>query len=73
MLVAVVATFCQIASPSTCAEEIITNEATLSECTGGFAQPALAKWMAENIHYRTGWRLEKWACHPGGYHKKIGA
>lgn len=69
MLVTVVATFCQLAAPSSCAQELITNEATLMQCGGAFAQQAISKWMAENVHYRTGWRLAKWGCVIGGYHK----
>jgi hypothetical protein len=62
MLVTVVATFCQLAAPSACVDEVITNEATLMQCGGAFAQGAISKWMSENIRYRTGWRLEKWGC-----------
>lgn len=69
MLVVVVATFCSLAQPASCTQEVITDQATLMECGGAFAQQAISKWMAESIHYRTGWRLSKWGCVIGGMHK----
>lgn len=72
MLVTVVATLCQIAAPSACIEEIVTDQATLMQCGGAFAQQALAKWMSEHPRYVTGWRLSKWGC-AVGYQKKVHA
>ena len=71
MQVTVIATLCQLAAAShpACVEEVITDDATLMQCGGAFAQQAISKWMSENIHYRTGWRLAKWGCVIGGYHK----
>jgi len=69
MLVVVIATFCQLAHPQVCVDEIITDQATLMQCGGGFAQQAIADWMSHDPRYVTGWRLAKWGCVIGGYHK----
>lgn len=70
MNVTVVAILCKLAGATpqpACVEEIITEDATLAQCT--LAQPAIAKWMSEHPLYRKGWRLSKWGCAIGGYHK----
>lgn len=70
MLVTVIATFCSLAQPGVCDRDIrITDQATLMQCGGAFGEQAISKWMAENIKYRTGWRLAKCGCVIGGYHK----
>lgn len=70
MIVTVVATLCTLATHPACVEEIITDQATLSECTQT-AESAIAKWMSEHPLYRSGWRLAKWGCAIGGYHKAV--
>lgn len=73
MLVTVLATFCQLANPDVCDHDVlITREATLMQCAGAFGEQAISKWMAENIHYRTGWSLQKWGC-AIGYQRKSDA
>lgn len=62
MLVTVLATFCQLANPATCTQEVITRDAPLMQCAGPFGEQAISKWMAENIHYHQGWYLAKWGC-----------
>lgn len=62
MLVTVIATLCQVASPQSCQQVTITQQATLSQCEGNYAQGAISKWMSESIRFRTGWSLSKWGC-----------
>lgn len=77
MQVTVIATLCKLAAATppqpACVEEIVTDEATLMQCGGPFAQQAIAKWMGEHPIYRSGWRLAKYGCAIGGYHKAVGA
>lgn len=73
MQVTVIATLCSLASAHpACVEEVITDQAQLSECMQS-AEAFISKWMAENIKFRTGWRLAKWGCAIGGYRKSVPA
>jgi hypothetical protein len=63
MLVTVIATLCLA---NVCVEKTVTDQATLMQCGGGFAQQALSKWMDENGYSARGYRLAKWGCVIGG-------
>jgi hypothetical protein len=45
MLITVTALLCLVASPSTCIERTVTDQATFAQCSGAFAMQALpAGW-----------------------------
>lgn len=62
MLVTVIATICIAGAEPACVDKIVTDQATLMQCGGAFAQPAIAKWMEENGYTARGYRLAKWGC-----------
>lgn len=64
MLVTVTVLLCL--ANATCVERTVTDEATLMQCGGGFAQQALSKWMEQNGYTARGYRLAKWGCVIGG-------
>lgn len=64
MLITVIATICL--ANGACVDKTVTDQATLTQCSGAFAQQALAGWMEENGYAARGYRLAKWGCVIGG-------
>ena len=65
--VTVIAVLCQIANPSMCLEERVTDTAmddtlSLQDCLLG--PPKLAKWLSEHPSYQQ-YRLAGWKCQIG--------
>lgn len=63
MLLTVIVTLCL---NGTCIEKTVTDQATLMQCGGGYAQPAIAQWMADQGYTARGYVLRKWGCAIGG-------
>lgn len=66
MLISVIVTLCLVSNPNDCIRKIVTDQATLSECSGPFALQVLPKWIEENGYAARGYRLAKWGCVIGG-------
>jgi hypothetical protein len=66
MLITVTALLCLVASPSTCIERTVTDQATFAQCSGAFAMQALSGWMEQEGYTARGYRLAKWGCVIGG-------
>lgn len=62
MLVIVVATLCLSGAHAPCVEKVVTDQASLAQCSGPFSQQALAGWMEENGYTARGYHLAKWGC-----------
>jgi hypothetical protein len=62
MLVVVIATLCL---SDVCVQKIVTDQASLMQCSGPFGEQAISKWMTEEGYSARGYRLAKWGCQLG--------